>query len=586
MTSFPKGSLGAAALYYAVELGWAVFPLAPHGKVPLIGKAQGGNGLLDASTDPDQIWAWWSAHPTANVGIVTGDRSGLVVVDVDGDAGESALADYGVMPTTPAATTGKGRHLLFARPADGLRNSAGKLGAQLDIRGDGGYIVAPPSIHPSGARYRWTVVPGRTPLAEMPASITDRLRGVVGRIAGPEPTRTRAVDVVFTGVGEGGRNQALTEYVGRLFRLGARELEVLELARGVNATKFTPPLDNAEVEAVVRNIATAHLRSTPAPRTAAQPPAAPLTEVGLEVFATMAAKNLEPVDALPTMWPAWNRACRQYGGQKGWARGWHILVGGGAGVGKSLVALNQTVAALYGGHSAGWVSLEMSREQLLLRTLGIATGRSLRTLEPGVNYDDAAFRSASQEFVASCEDAGSHLWVAERPRRELPAVLELCQQAVDAGCRLIVVDYLQLVSVPGVSKRDEALTTISNELQSFCYRNGVNTLALSQLNRSTTANTEAAPTLHGLAGSSALENDADQIVLLDHTSKAEVAGGKTLTAMLDKNRHGPTVPIPLRMDYDTLRLTELVGAQPQARKPLTMELNDRGHYRSHYEGRD
>jgi KaiC/GvpD/RAD55 family RecA-like ATPase len=587
MSGFPKGSLGAAALYYAVEMGWAVFPLAPHGKVPLIGKAQGGNGLLDASTDPEQIWQWWTETPTANVGIATGDRSGLVVVDVDGEAGESALADYGEMPNTPAASTGKGRHLLFARPAEGLRNSAGKLGAQLDIRGDGGYIVAPPSVHPSGAVYRWTRVPGRTPLAEMPAAIVDRLRGVVGRIGAPTGTRSSAVDVVFTGVGEGGRNQALTEYVGRLFRLGARELEVLELARGVNATKFNPPLENGEVEAVVRSIANAHLRNTPSERSAAKPPAAPLAQVGLDVFASMAEKNLEPVDALPTMWPAWNRACRQYGGQKGWARGWHILVGGGAGAGKSLVALNQTVAALYGGHGVGWVSLEMSREQLLLRTLGIATGRSLRTLEPGPNYDDAAFRSASAEFVATCEDAGSHLWVAERPPRDLPGVLDLMQQSVDAGCRLVVVDYFQLVSVPGVSKRDEALTMISNEIQAFCYRNGVNTMALSQLNRSTTANAEAAPTLHGLAGSSALENDADQIVLLDHTSKVEVTGGKTMTALLDKNRHGPTLPIPLRMDYDTLRLTELTGAAlPAPRKALGLDLNDRGHYRAHYEGRD
>jgi KaiC/GvpD/RAD55 family RecA-like ATPase len=588
MSAFPKGSLGAAALYYTQVLGWSVFPLAPHGKVPLIGKAQGGNGLLDASKDAEQIVAWWTAHPTANVGVVTGEASGLVVVDVDGEAGESALTDYGELPETPASTTGKGRHLLFARPAEGLRNSAGKLGAQLDIRGDGGYIVAPPSIHPSGALYRWTVLPGRTPLAELPAGILDRLRGVVGRIAGPAavPARSTAVDVVFHSVGEGGRNQALAEYVGRLFRLGARELEVLELARGVNATKFSPPLDNAEVEAVVRSIANAHLRNTPAPQSAANAPATPLAEIGANVFADMAEKNQAPVDALPTMWPAWNRACRQYGGQKGWARGWHVIVAGGAGVGKSLVALNQTVSALYGGHSVGWLSLEMSREQLLLRTLGIATGRPLRSLEPGAHYDDSAFRAASTELLATCADAGARLLVSERPPRDLPAAIGLMQQAVDAGCRLIVVDYLQLVAVPGVPKRDEALTMISSAMQEFCYRNGVNTLVLSQLNRSTTANTESPPTLHGLAGSSALENDADQIVLLDHTSKAEVPGGKTMTALLDKNRHGPTIAIPIRMDYDTLRLSELVTEAPQPRRSMTLELNDRGHYRSFYEGRD
>jgi hypothetical protein len=601
MSVFPKGSLGAAALYYATELGWAVFPLAPQGKVPLTGKAQGGRGLLDASIDPNQIVAWWSAHPTANVGIATGDRSGIVVVDVDGAAGEDALSDYGALPTTPIATTGKGRHLLFARPEAGVRNSAGRLGAQLDVRGDGGYIVAPPSVHPSGARYRWTVVPGRVPLADLPTPILDRLRGVVGHIAGtPAPMdradAMRAVDVVLTGVAEGGRNQALAEYVGRLFRLGARELEVLELARGVNATKLRPPLPADEVEAVVRSIATAEARQKSAGK--GEAPASvgptPLTAVTADIFAAMAEKNLEPVDALPTMWPTWNRACRQYGGQKGWARGWHVLVAGGAGAGKSLVALNQTAAAILGGHAVGWVSLEMSREQLLLRTLGIMTGRSLRTLEPGPQYDDASFRSAATELMGQCEETGAHLWVAERPSRDLPAVLDLMQQAVDAGCRLVVVDYLQLVSVPGVPKRDEALTMISNAVQAFCYRHRINTLALSQLNRSTTANADAPPTLHGLAGSSALENDADQIVLLDHTSRQDVPGGKAMHALLDKNRHGPTLTIPIRMDHDTLRLTELSDPLPATtpkpdgrRRPggPALDLNDRGQYRAYYENR-
>ena len=175
--SFPKGSLGAAALYYASR-GWAVFPLVPRDKIPLIGKKQGGNGLHDATSDVDQITQWWTETPEANIGLVTGNASGLVVVDVDGENGEAALAQYGTLPETVESRTGKGRHLLFT--AQDVRNSAGKLGPQLDVRGEGGYIVAPPSIHPNGHRYQWA--PGRHPgkldIAPLPEEIVRRSREI------------------------------------------------------------------------------------------------------------------------------------------------------------------------------------------------------------------------------------------------------------------------------------------------------------------------------------------------------------------------------------------------------------------------
>lgn len=562
--TFPKGSMGAAALYYA-SLGWAVFPLVPQDKVPLIGKRDGGNGLHDATTDADQITAWWTGTPDANVGLVTGSKSGVVVVDVDGENGEAALAHYGTLPVTVESRTGKGRHLLFAGTT--IRNSAGKLGAQLDVRGEGGYIVAPPSVHPNGSRYQWVRgrYPGMVPLAEIPETIAARLAGVVGAIpsmtetGAPDSGRLAAVDVVLVGVQEGGRNQALAEYVGRLLGMGARELEVLELARGVNATKFRPPLPEEEVEAVVKSIAAAHFRNR-APRLigpASAPRASePLEPVRMDVFEAMMAKAAQPVDALPTMWPSWNRACRMYGGGVGLARGWHVVAAGGAGAGKSLIALNLTSAALRSGQSVGWVSLEMSREQLLLRLLGIDTGRKLRDMEPGASFDGGTFAAASYEFMHRMEDGGASLWMAERPEREMATVERLMREAIDAGCRLLIVDYMQLVSVAGAQRLDDAMRQVSAMVQSLAYRYDVTTLALSQLNRSTTADRDAPPSMHGLAGSSAIENDADQVLLIDHTTKKEHPGVKAFSVILDKNRHGPGTTIPVELNTATLRVSE------------------------------
>lgn len=143
-----------AALDYA-RRGWAVFPLRKESKKPLIGS----NGFLDATKDEARIREAWAASPEANIGIATGAVSGISVIDIDpakgGDASFAALVgDHDLSPTLASETGTGGTHLVFEHPAD-LRNSADKLADGVDVRGDGGYIVAPPSVHPNGNRYKW-----------------------------------------------------------------------------------------------------------------------------------------------------------------------------------------------------------------------------------------------------------------------------------------------------------------------------------------------------------------------------------------------------------------------------------------------
>ncbi len=583
--TFPKGSFGAAALYYAQEYGWSVFPLVPRDKFPLT-----GHGFKDASRDADRIAEWWTQHPDANVGIATGDTSGLLVLDVDGPEGESALEWYGELPSTLEVRTGKGRHLYFARGADAIRNSASKLGAKLDVRGDGGYVVAPPSIHPNGGVYKWASGrgPGKLELAPFPAALRDRLAGVVGAIGPTGDALKQAIDVVLDGVDAGGRNQSLAEYVGRLLALGARELEVLELARALNTTKFRPPLHDDEVESVVTSIARAHAKSrstgTKVPQSALGP-AVPSTmqPVTLRSFEDIGAKCIAPIDAIPTPYQTWNNACRMFGGGVGLARGWHTVLAGGAGAGKSLIALNLTAHALRMGYSVGWVSLEMSSEQLLLRTLGIATGRRMRELEPSNSHDPDAMTSASLEAMGRWQESGAQLLIAERPSRDMASVERLMREAIDAGCRLLVLDYLQLVNVPGSPRLDDAMRQVSSMVQSLAYGYEINTLALSQFNRSTTANGDTAPTIHGVAGSSAIENDADQMALIDHTGREQTHAGRTFNFLLEKNRHGPQASMKLLMDSSTLAVTE-VG--PATRRPPQLALEPRDTRSRFPEGRE
>lgn len=222
--------------------GVPVFPLA--GKRPIT-----DNGLHDATTDEDQIREWWADRPDANVGIPTGAVSGLVVVDVDGPEGEDTLAqleaENGRLPVTMEVTTGKGRHLYFTHPGGHVKSGAGErsgLGKGVDIRGDGGYVVGPKSVHPeTGAVYAVTEAspPNTMPewvgerrdrdRTEEAESILERLRdkarGVTDRLP-PFPLPERETDVgtrkalrqlaheaalVANETEQGGRNHLLNE---------------------------------------------------------------------------------------------------------------------------------------------------------------------------------------------------------------------------------------------------------------------------------------------------------------------------------------------------------------------------------------
>ncbi len=155
------------------RIGFAVFPLAPRGKSPLIKKSDGGRGCLDATTDEAQIRAWWGAHPSANIGIATGKVSGIVVVDVDGEDGQAEfqrlIRRHGPIPKTAwARTGGGGDHFLFRHPGWNVGNSR-RRADHIDTRGDGGYIAAAPSIHPdSGKAYEWINHPRDIPPADAP----------------------------------------------------------------------------------------------------------------------------------------------------------------------------------------------------------------------------------------------------------------------------------------------------------------------------------------------------------------------------------------------------------------------------------
>jgi Bifunctional DNA primase/polymerase, N-terminal/AAA domain len=153
------------ALRYAAD-GFAVFPCRPKGKEPLGSLVP--NGCLDATTDAETIKGWWTKCPNANIGMATGRKSGLAVVDLDGSEGIVSGGRLGLLSPI-CALTGNGKQLFYATTEASLKNSVKKLARGIDVRGEGGYVIVSPSLHPNGKRYTWIGQPlCRAALSRLP----------------------------------------------------------------------------------------------------------------------------------------------------------------------------------------------------------------------------------------------------------------------------------------------------------------------------------------------------------------------------------------------------------------------------------
>ena len=251
------GSRLDAALAYRA-LGWAVIPAKAREKRPAIRWQKYQDGL---PTD-DEIRGWLKRWPDGNLAVVTGAISGLLVLDVDRrHGGDLALAQleqrHGALPdTVESITGGGGRHVYFAHPGFEVRNRVG-FAPGLDLRGDGGVIIVPPSIHPSGKPYRWRDGHGPTEasLAPLPFWLLEPRFPQGGQI-GHSLAYWR--DLLHDGVEEGRRNATLASLSGHLLWHGVDPDVVMELLLCWNKVRSRPPLGDDEVIRTVRSIARLH----------------------------------------------------------------------------------------------------------------------------------------------------------------------------------------------------------------------------------------------------------------------------------------------------------------------------------------
>lgn len=243
-----------AALKYASR-GWPVFPLwGSDGKKPIT-----THGVDDATTDPDIITEWWERWPDANVGIACGAKS-FDVVDIDSQKGEAALISWlnerglfdegkAALNSTVINLTAKGKHLCF-QPAGKLRNLV-RAAEDIDIKTDGGYIVAPPSLHrETGITYTWAPEhgPDEIDLAPFPEWLIEYLK------TGSNGSKRSLFSDEVIKIKEGERNQVLFKQGASARARGQGRAAIEAALLALNSTQCNPPLPEHEVLRIVESV--------------------------------------------------------------------------------------------------------------------------------------------------------------------------------------------------------------------------------------------------------------------------------------------------------------------------------------------
>jgi hypothetical protein len=230
---------------FAASLGFRLFPIKPGEKTPLL-----ANWQNIATSDVGQLQTWAMRFPGCNWAVATGNGSRVFVLDVDGEDGALSLAgleaQHGELPRTLEVSTARGRHIYFVSPDIPLiRNSASRLGKGLDIRGEGGYVIIPPSVHPNGSIYDYANP--EIPVADAPEWLVDQL---VHLDSPPVLVPSPAQDLIP----KGKRNNTLISLAGMMRRKGMTREAIEAALLAENRHRCNPPIADDEVLKIVASI--------------------------------------------------------------------------------------------------------------------------------------------------------------------------------------------------------------------------------------------------------------------------------------------------------------------------------------------
>ena len=233
------------ALRYA-KAGWRLHPCKVD-KTPYL-----SDWPNVATSDQEKIKEWWAKWPDASIGCATGEASGFWVLDADGEEGIKQAEEMNLPLTLTSKTGGGGLQFFFTYNGTEIRNSAKKVASHIDVRGQGGYVILPPSSHPSGNRYFWEK---KTKIIEAPGWIIEKVKKQPERTVAHLPGETTKYGMaalvnemaILSSTSKGSRNDTLNQSafnLGTLIASGV--LDEITAKNGLLSTAVMIGLDEKE----------------------------------------------------------------------------------------------------------------------------------------------------------------------------------------------------------------------------------------------------------------------------------------------------------------------------------------------------
>jgi hypothetical protein len=484
------------------------------------------------ATRPERsvVEAWFQGQDV-NVGIVTGKVSGIVVVDLDGKMNDPRewLAAHGFNIKTPMVSTGRGgAHVYYRHPGGTVANGV-KLsqidGVSIDIRADGGYVVAPPSVHDTGVLYEWLIGPSVEPAIYPPALAALFNRATEhGTIKVSEFLDNDMMSLMAPAV-QGGRNHHAARLAGFWLKVTKDDAEASWAALNLWNNQNEPPLPTAELrqtfESIVRRRQTAEVIADETPDAADTDPL-PLMS-GAEW--AEAVRNMPPrqgvrADAIPGLYEIGGLVPRDL-----------LVLAGRPGMGKSTCAWNLVAEVSLAPIAMPTVifSTEMTANDVARWMAAKIYEKDSRDLTP--EEWNAVLDRISRSPITIC-DAGAvtadqiHEIVTRRPET-----------------KLVIVDHIQRVvgrDMKGDNRNLEVGRT-AQTLKSLAKDGSCTVLALSQMNRASDA--LGRPKLSSLRDSGEIEQEADAVIFLWTQEEDLTQPELPVEFYLAKNRHGALAQI-------------------------------------------
>ena len=526
------------ALEYA-RRGWSVIPLRYQGsaedlKRPLV------DSWEECKTEPsgtDVIEYWWEQWPLANIGLVMGAVSGMVAIDLDGPNAMKLLTDrIGTFRPTRSVKTGKGKHLLFRHPGRPIKNRVKLLSgadSAVDVRSDGGYIVAPPSRHGNGSTYEW--INPEEIISDIPPALMELLetQGTAGR--GLTADDHRWITSVMDGVESGGRNDAASRLAGYWLAVTKGNEDAAWMALRAWNRMNTPPLPEDELSKTFRSIAQRDRVDPNDPRMQA------MVLSGAEWAEELA--NYRPRQGVKLGMPGIDDV-------GGLVPGDAVVVAGRPGMGKSTYAFQAAVNAAI-GHKLPTliISTEMTRGQV---------GHWMASYYTKTPTRDLAY-PMPDELLKLWRDSPIH--IADQGSVNMTAIREAAEKIM--GIKLVIVDHIGRI----VSSRREMRTLEVGEtarsLKSLAKDLKCTVIELCQLNRASEIENRH-PRLADLRESGEIEAECDAAAFL----WVPEAGSQKLARCpmqlsIEKNRHGELKDIDILFEKELRYFRDYGDGRPE-----------------------